>query len=50
VFGKFKTWAKTQIYNFLRSAGVNPVFLALLLVLAWKNAGWWGLSDSGRSR
>lgn len=32
-------------YMLAGSAGVNPVFLllALLLVLAWKNAGWWGL-------
>lgn len=32
-------------YMLAGSAGVNSVFLllALLLVLAWKNAGWWGL-------
>src|SRR6476620_7941528 len=34
-------------FNFMLagSAGVNPVYfiLALLLVMAWKNAGWWGL-------
>jgi len=33
------------IYMFSGSAGVNPAFaiLALLLVLAWRNAGWIGL-------
>ncbi len=32
-------------YMLAGSAGLNPVFLvfAILLVLAWKNAGWWGL-------
>jgi thiosulfate dehydrogenase [quinone] large subunit len=32
-------------YMLAGSAGVNPIYLllALLLVLAWKNAGWWGL-------
>ncbi len=34
-------------FNFMLSgsAGVNPLYfiLALLLVMAWKNAGWWGL-------
>jgi thiosulfate dehydrogenase (quinone) large subunit len=33
-------------FNFMLagSAGVNPVYflLAILLVMAWKNAGWWG--------
>lgn len=40
-FGGFMNW------NFMMagSASVNPVlfFLAVLLVLAWKTAGWWGL-------
>jgi thiosulfate dehydrogenase [quinone] large subunit len=33
------------IYMFSGSAGVNPAFavLAVLLVLAWRNAGWLGL-------
>ncbi|HMA34968.1 MAG TPA: DoxX family protein [Chloroflexia bacterium] len=34
-------------FNFMLagSSGVNPVYflLGMLLVLAWKNAGWWGL-------
>jgi thiosulfate dehydrogenase [quinone] large subunit len=34
-------------FNFMLagSAGVNPVYFlaAVLLTLAWKNAGWWGL-------
>jgi thiosulfate dehydrogenase (quinone) large subunit len=32
-------------YMLAGSAGINPVFLvlAILLMLAWKNAGWWGL-------
>ena len=32
-------------YMLAGSAGLNPVFLvlALLLVVAWKVAGWWGL-------
>lgn len=32
-------------YMLAGSSGLNPVFLvlAILLVLAWKNAGWWGL-------
>jgi thiosulfate dehydrogenase [quinone] large subunit len=32
-------------YMLAGSAGVNPVYFlgALLLTLAWKNAGWWGL-------
>jgi thiosulfate dehydrogenase [quinone] large subunit len=34
-------------FNFMLagSAGVNPIYflLAFVLVLAWKNAGWWGL-------
>ncbi len=34
-------------FNFMLagSAGVNPLYflLAILLVMAWKNAGWWGL-------
>ena len=34
-------------FNFMMagSAGVNPLYflLAMLLVMAWKNAGWWGL-------
>jgi len=32
-------------YMLAGSAGVNPIYLvlAILLVLAWKNAGWWGL-------
>lgn len=32
-------------YMLAGSAGLNPVYLvfAILLVLAWKNAGWWGL-------
>lgn len=34
-------------FNFMLagSSGVNPVYfiLAMLLVMAWKNAGWWGL-------
>ncbi|MDQ6738907.1 MAG: DoxX family protein [Actinomycetota bacterium] len=34
-------------FNFMLagSAGVNPVYflLAVLLLMAWKNAGWWGL-------
>ena len=31
-------------YMFTGSAGVNPVFviLAVLLILAWRNAGWFG--------
>jgi thiosulfate dehydrogenase (quinone) large subunit len=41
IFGGFMNW------NFMMagSASTNPVlfFLALLLVLAWKTAGWWGL-------
>lgn len=40
-FGGFMNW------NFMMagSASINPVlfFLAVLLVLAWKTAGWWGL-------
>ncbi len=40
-FGGFMNW------NIMMagSASVNPVlfFLAVLLVLAWKTAGWWGL-------
>ena len=40
-FGGFMNW------NFMMagSASVNPVLfsLAVLLVLAWKTAGWWGL-------
>jgi thiosulfate dehydrogenase [quinone] large subunit len=33
------------IYMFSGSAGVNPMYaiLAVLLVLAWRNAGWFGL-------
>jgi thiosulfate dehydrogenase [quinone] large subunit len=33
------------VYMFSGSAGVNPAFaiLAVLLVLAWRNAGWIGL-------
>src|SRR3954462_1715483 len=34
-------------FNFMLagSAGVNPLYflLAIVLVMAWKNAGWWGL-------
>jgi thiosulfate dehydrogenase [quinone] large subunit len=34
-------------FNFMLagSAGVNPLYflLAMLLIMAWKNAGWWGL-------
>jgi thiosulfate dehydrogenase [quinone] large subunit len=34
-------------FNFMLagSAGVNPLYflLAMVLVMAWKNAGWWGL-------
>ena len=34
-------------FNFMLagSSGVNPLYflLAMLLVMAWKNAGWWGL-------
>lgn len=32
-------------FVFSGSAGVNPLFiiLGILLVLAWRNAGWWGL-------
>ena len=34
-------------FNFMLagSAGVNPVYFlaAILLIMAWKNAGWWGL-------
>ncbi len=32
-------------YMLAGSAGLNPVYmlLAILLVVAWKNAGWWGL-------
>jgi len=32
-------------YMLAGSAGVNPVYFAaaILLTLAWKNAGWWGL-------
>lgn len=32
-------------YMLAGSSGLNPLFLvlAILLVLAWKNAGWWGL-------
>lgn len=34
-------------FNFMLagSAGVNPLYfgLAVILVMAWKNAGWWGL-------
>jgi thiosulfate dehydrogenase [quinone] large subunit len=34
-------------FNFMLagSAGVNPLYflLAMLLVMAWKNAGWWGV-------
>ena len=41
LFGGFLNW------NFMMagSASINPVlfFLAILLVLAWKTAGWWGL-------
>ena len=41
VFGAFMNW------NFMMagSASINPVFffLAILVVLAWKTAGWWGL-------
>jgi thiosulfate dehydrogenase (quinone) large subunit len=41
IFGGFMNW------NFMMagSASTNPVlfFLAVLLVLAWKTAGWWGL-------
>jgi thiosulfate dehydrogenase [quinone] large subunit len=40
-FGAFMNW------NFMMagSASVNPVlfFLAILLILAWKTSGWWGL-------
>jgi thiosulfate dehydrogenase [quinone] large subunit len=40
-FGGFMNW------NFMMagSASINPMlfFLAILLVLAWKTAGWWGL-------
>jgi thiosulfate dehydrogenase [quinone] large subunit len=42
------------IYMFSGSAGVNPAFavLAVLLVLAWRNAGWIGLDRFilGRAR
>jgi thiosulfate dehydrogenase [quinone] large subunit len=33
------------IYMFTGSAGVNPMFaiLSVLLILAWRNAGWYGL-------
>jgi len=41
VFGAFMNW------NFMMAgtASINPVlfFLAILVVLAWKTAGWWGL-------
>ena len=41
VFGAFMNW------NFMMAgtASINPVlfFLAVLLILAWKTAGWWGL-------
>jgi len=41
ILGGFMNW------NFMMagSASVNPVLfiLAVLLVLAWKTAGWWGL-------
>ena len=41
VFGAFMNW------NFMMagSASTNPVlfFLAILVILAWKTAGWWGL-------
>jgi len=41
VFGAFMNW------NFMMagSASINPVlfFLAILVILAWKTAGWWGL-------
>lgn len=32
-------------YMLAGSAGVNPVYLvlAILIIVAWKNAGWWGL-------
>ncbi len=40
-FGAFMNW------NFMMAgtASINPVFflLAILLVVAWKTAGWWGL-------
>lgn len=40
-FGAFMNW------NFMMagSASTNPVlfFLAILIILAWKTAGWWGL-------
>jgi thiosulfate dehydrogenase [quinone] large subunit len=40
-FGGFMNW------NFMMagSASINPVLftIAILLVLAWKTAGWWGL-------
>ncbi len=41
VFGAFMNW------NFMMagSTSINPVFffLSILVVLAWKTAGWWGL-------
>ena len=41
VFGAFMNW------NFMMAgtASINPVlfFLAVLVILAWKTAGWWGL-------
>jgi thiosulfate dehydrogenase [quinone] large subunit len=34
-------------FNFMLagSAGVNPLYflIGMVLVMAWKNAGWWGL-------
>jgi thiosulfate dehydrogenase [quinone] large subunit len=41
LFAGFMNWN----YMMAGSAGVNPVLfvLALLLLLAWKTAGWWGL-------
>jgi thiosulfate dehydrogenase [quinone] large subunit len=40
-FAGFMNWN----YMMAGSAGVNPVLfvLALLIVLAWKTSGWWGL-------
>jgi thiosulfate dehydrogenase [quinone] large subunit len=41
VFGAFMNW------NFMMAgtASISPVlfFLAILVVLAWRTAGWWGL-------
>jgi len=41
IFGAFMNW------NFMMAgtASISPVlfFLAILLILAWKTAGWWGL-------